>query len=136
MKHTSIYVISGCLKCDQTAVHCFLTKAITLIKQKVNNIKIIHYYSDGAWSQYKNYKGLVNLCDHRLDQGVDAAWNFFATSHGKSACDGIGGTVKWLGTNASLMATEINHILMPLDLFDWVSKNTCNIDLFTLVQRK
>ena len=24
-------------------------------------------------------------------------WNFFATSHGKSACDGIGGTTKdWL----------------------------------------
>ena len=67
LKHTSIYVISGCLKCDQTAVHCFLSKAITLMKQKVNNIKIIHYYSDGAWSQYKNYKGLVNLCDHRLD---------------------------------------------------------------------
>ena len=55
-------------------------------------------------------------------------WNFFATSHGKSACDGIGGTAKWLATNASLMATEINHILMPLDLFDWVNKNTCNID--------
>ena len=41
LKHTSIYVISGCLKCDQTAAHCFLTKAITLMKQKVNNIKII-----------------------------------------------------------------------------------------------
>ena len=26
------------------------------------------------------------------------------------------------------MATEINHILMPPDLFDWVNKNTCNID--------
>ena len=66
LKHTSICVISDCLKHDQTAVHCFLTKVITLMKQKVNNIKIIHYYSDGAPSQYKNYKGLVNLCHHRL----------------------------------------------------------------------
>ena len=55
-------------------------------------------------------------------------WNFFATSHGKSAFDGIGGTVKRLATNASLMATEKNHILTPLDLFDWASKNICNID--------
>ena len=55
-------------------------------------------------------------------------WNFFATSHGKSACDGAGGTVKQLVTNASLMATEKNHILMSLDLFDWASKYICNID--------
>ena len=55
LKHTSICVISDCLKHDQTGVHCFLT----LMKQKVNNIKIIHYYSDGAPSQDKNYKGLV-----------------------------------------------------------------------------
>ena len=56
------------------------------MKEKVNNI-----YSDGTPSQYKNYKGLVNLCHHSLDHGIDAAWIFFATSHGKSACDGIGG---------------------------------------------
>ena len=97
------------------------------MKQKVNNIKIIHYW-DGATSQYKNYKGLVNLRHHRLNHGIDAVWNFFATSHGKSACDGIAGTVKQLATNASLMATEKNHILMSLDLFDWASKNICNID--------
>ena len=54
---------------------------------------LIYYYSDGAPSQHKNYKGLVNLCHHRLDHGIDAVWNFFATSHGRSACDGIGGLV-------------------------------------------
>ena len=53
---------------------------------------------------------------------------FFATSYGKGACDGIGGTVMRLATNASLMATEKNHIPMPLDLFDWASTNICNID--------
>ena len=40
------------------------------MKQKVNNIKIIHYYSDGAPSLYKNYKGLVNICHHMLDHGM------------------------------------------------------------------
>ena len=128
LKDTSICVISDCLKHDQIAVHCFLTKVITLMIQKVNNIKIIHYYSDGAPSLYKSYEGLVNLCHHRLDHGIDAAWTFFATSHGKSACHGIGGTVRRLATKASLMATEKKYILMPLDLFDWASKNICNID--------
>ena len=31
-----------------------------------------------------------------------AEWNFFATSHGKSLCDDIGGTVKSLVANSSL----------------------------------
>ena len=38
LKHTSICVISDCLKHDQTEVYCFfLTKVITLMKQKVNS---------------------------------------------------------------------------------------------------
>ena len=86
MKHKSICVIFDCLKHYQTVVHCFLTK--------VNNIKILDYYSDGAPSQYKNYKGLLNLCHHKLDDGFDAVWNVFATSHGKIVCDGIGRNVK------------------------------------------
>ena len=53
---------------------------------------------------------------------------FFCYQSWKSACDGIGGTVKRLATNASLMATEKNHILTPLDLLDWTSKNICNND--------
>ena len=36
----------------------------------------------------------VNLCHHKQDFGLDALWTFFATSHGKSPCDGIGGFVK------------------------------------------
>ena len=76
LKHTSICVISDCLIHDQTTVRCFLTKVITLMKQKVNNIEIIHYYRDGAPSQHKNYKGLVNLCHSRSDHDIDAVWNF------------------------------------------------------------
>ena len=136
LKHTSICVISNCLKHDQTALHCFLTKVITFTKQKVNNIKFIHYYSDGAPSQYKNYKGLVNLCHHRLGCGIDALWNFFPTSHGKSACDGIGGTVKRLATNASLMATEKITSLHHLIYLTGQAKIYAILILFTLVQRK
>ena len=34
--------------------------------------------------------------------GVKAEWHFLATSHGKGACDGLGGIVKWLAAQASL----------------------------------
>ena len=84
LKHMTICVIFDYLKHDQTnCIALFLTKIITLMKQKVNNIKIIHYCSDGVSSQYKNCKGLVNLWHHGLDHGIDAVWNFFAISHGK-----------------------------------------------------
>ena len=106
------------------------------MKQKVNNIKIIHYYSDGAPSQYENYKGLANLCHQKLDHGIDAVWNFFATSHGKSACDGIAGTVKQLATNASLMATEKKSSLCHLIYLTGEATIYAILILFTLVQRK
>ena len=46
---------------------------------------------------------------------------FFATSHGKNACDGIGGTVKREAANAILRATTSGHILTPLQLYEWCS---------------
>jgi len=62
----------------------------------------ILYFSDEAASQYKNCKNFLNLCHHKVDFGVDAEWHFFATSHGKGPCDGLGGTVKRLAARASL----------------------------------
>ena len=52
------------------------------------------YFSDGCAGQCKNCKNFINLYDHLDNFGVDAEWIFFATSHGKSPCDGIGGFVK------------------------------------------
>ena len=57
-------------------------------------ITSIEYWSDGCAGQYKNYKNMMNLCRHNEDFGLKASWYFFDTSHGKSPCDGIGGTVK------------------------------------------
>lgn len=61
------------------------------------------------------------------DYGLDAEWHFFATSHGKSPCDGIGGTVKRLATRASLQATVSDHILTAEDLFNFAFKNITGI---------
>jgi len=44
----------------------------------------------------------LNLCHHKSDFGMDAEWHFFATSHGKGPCDGLGGTIKRLAARASL----------------------------------
>ena len=50
-------------------------------------------WSDDYAGQYKNFKNLMGLCNHVNDFGFHGIWLFFATSLGKSPCDGIGETV-------------------------------------------
>lgn len=86
--------ISDCLKHDTIAVHLFQRGLIKFIIKTLDSLSKIIYFSDGASAQYKNKKNFINLCYHRDDFHVSAEWHFFATSHGKRPCDGIGGKSK------------------------------------------
>lgn len=85
------------------------------------------YFSDGASGQYKNRKNFVNLSHHQHDFGHKAEWHFFATSHGKGPCDGIGGTTKSLVSKASLQRVTENHILTQEDMFKFCEQNIVGI---------
>ena len=89
------------------------------------DLKHIHYL---AASQYKNHKIFTNLSHHNVDYAITAEWNFFATSHGKSPCDGIGGTVKRLVARASLQAPSQGQILNPETFFQWCQSNISGIE--------
>ena len=54
---------------------------------------------------------------------------FSATSHGKGACDGLGGTVKRLAARASLQRPYNDQIMTPRQLFDWASTNVPAVHL-------
>ena len=82
-------------------------------------MKFIHYFSDSAASQYKYHKNFTNLCNHYSDFNINTDWNFFATSHGKGICDGVGGHVKRLIARASLQATTQCKILNSVKFFQW-----------------
>ena len=60
----SYCAISDHLKHKQTTVHCFLTKLQSLICNNLPHITSIKYFIDGAASQYKNFKALINLAFH------------------------------------------------------------------------
>lgn len=119
----SVCVVSDCLNHNTGTVHAFMSVIVPYAKTLITDLRKIHYFSDGAASQYKNHKNFTNLMYHKKDFNVEAEWHFFATSHGKSACDGIGGTVKRSVARASLQATTENQILTPQDLFAWVNTN-------------
>lgn len=72
---------------------------ISFLNENCPHVKSIHYFSAG---QYKNKYNFINLCLHKNDFQLKAQWSFFATSHGKTECDGIGSTVKCLARKESL----------------------------------
>ena len=124
LSHINYVVISDSRSHDTVAVHHYLGKIIPDLKRRIGaQLSKIFYFTDGAVAQYKNRKNFINLVYHEDDFGVAAEWHFFATSHGKGPCDGLGGTVKRRATVASLQNPLENHILTPKDLYIWAQKN-------------
>ena len=55
---------------------------------------MVHYWSDGPSSQFKNQYNFTNLLLHQRDHGMPADCNFFTTLHKKGENDSAGGDVK------------------------------------------
>jgi hypothetical protein len=64
---------------------------------------------------------MLNLAYHRDDFGLDAAWTFTATGHGKGAGDGVGAFLKSTARRATL--SKGVRISSSKDLFDFLKKN-------------
>ena len=125
----SFCVISDSLQHDTNMVHYFVHVVLKHLKTNESQLKRCIYFSDGAASQYKNYKNFSNICHHEKDHGVPAEWHFFATSHGKSPCDGVGGTVKRLVSRASLQLIT-DAIDTAEKMFYWCKENINGIKFF------
>lgn len=52
----------------------------------------------------------------------------FATSHGKNACDGVGGTVKRLAARSSLKLVYNDQIMTPRQLYNWAETNITSVN--------
>ncbi|CAH0547109.1 unnamed protein product [Brassicogethes aeneus] len=128
LQNLNYVFISNCLKHNTVAFHLFLTHLIPDLKHKIPKLFKIFYFSDGSAAQYKNKKNFTNLALHKKDFGLEAEWHYFATSHGKSACDGLGGTVKRLAARASLQRPYEDQIMTPLQLFNWSQDNITGIN--------
>ena len=108
---------------DVGMVYQVQKEIITDFKLHFPYLSHVTCFSDGYAGQYKNCKNLYNLCHHKPDYNIDAKWMFFATSHGKEQCDGIGCSVKQLVSNASLQYISNFKILNPHDMFQYPKKN-------------
>ncbi|KAJ8885076.1 hypothetical protein PR048_011272 [Dryococelus australis] len=80
--------------------------------------------------QLKSLVVVVVVSDCGGDIYLDAEWNFFETSLGKSPCDNIGGTIECLISKASFQRTSTDQILTPEDLFAYGQARIDGITFF------
>jgi hypothetical protein len=80
----------------------------------------------GLQPNTKTEENLPNITFRNEDFGVTAEWHFLATSHGKSACDGVGGTLKRLAAKASLQRPYNDQIITPHQLYEWAQSSIHN----------
>lgn len=132
-KCQSVCFLSPVLKHNTVMVYTFISQLIPfLLTLPSSSVTKIHYFSDGCAGQYKNMYNFAHIYHHLKDFGIPCEWNFFGTSHGKSACDGIGGTVKRLTAKASLQRTYSDQILSCSDMLKFCKENIKGIEfLFT-----
>jgi hypothetical protein len=93
----------------------------------------IVYSSDESAAQYKNRENFLNVILHE-DFGVPAEWHFFAISHGKSACDALGGAVNRLAAKASLQEPHTDETMTPRQLFNWAQINIKNMNFLFVTE--
>lgn len=119
-------VISNTKDQNTNAVYTFQKKLIAELRKDkdLEHLKKIHYLSDGCAEQYKNKKNFKNLCLHKKDFGIEAEWHFFPTSHGKGACDGLGGTLKRTAANVSKRDNDSSiQINDALSFYNWATSH-------------
>ena len=92
-------------------MYTFISSLLPKIKCFIPQLNKIYYYCNGCAGQYKNRFNFINLCYHKMDFNVECEWHFFATSHRKTACDGIAEMVKKMTAKARLQRPFENQIL-------------------------
>lgn len=128
VKSKSYCVISDEMQHNTVFVYALQKDILGKVKTSFPQIQHIEYFTDGCPGQYKNYKNFMNLCHHEEDFEFSAEWNFFATSHGKQPCDGIGGTVKRIVAKASIQRPRNEQILTPDAMFQFCQENIDGIE--------
>jgi hypothetical protein len=90
----SYAIVSDYLEHDKLAAAKFIDTIVDDVKIRDETVTKLEIFSDGAAQHFKSRFMMAYLTSLKERKAIDAAWNFFATSHGKGAVDGIGGNIK------------------------------------------
>jgi hypothetical protein len=106
---------------DADSFHALLKRFFEKARSEMllDGVAKIHVFSDGAPSQYKNWKNLLNLIFFQEDFDCQVEWNFCASGHGKGACDAVGAAFKRAAGNENNHRDARSALRSPQELFAW-----------------
>ena len=91
---TSFCTVSDDTRHDPPAIWAHLEPIVQHLVEK-DGIEVLHIWSDGPTSQYRNKVNFFYFSRIQRLLGLEfATWNFFESGHGKGAADSIGGIIK------------------------------------------
>ena len=118
------------------AVYTFMSELFDTINKKYSSIKLFNLFKDGPTSKFKQRFLFSNLHGWENEFNFKIVFNFFATSHGKGAVNGIGGTIKCLvWTNVRSTAAAPNDAVAYYETGEKL-KSGNNDNIYQLTQRK
>ena len=132
MTHKSTALVTDDRKHDVSSVMVYLRVINALLTERFPFVNMVHYFTDGPTSQYRNSSVLSLVSKHSQLFGRSATWLYFEAGHGKGACDGVGAAAKRMADNtvkrqiiihnaAGFVAagestpTEIEYIHVPVE---------------------
>lgn len=136
------YKRSGVLQCeslcgvtedrlhDVIPVILSIYKILQFLRDRMR-ITCVSYMTDGAPQHFKNRSILWLVLHHTEIFGVPATWNYYASHHGKSSCDGIGAVVKRSLRRASLKKGS-QPIQSVEGILDWSSRSKLITKIFEI----
>ena len=119
------------------SVWSHLLPVLRFVKDINSHATVLHIVSDGPTTQYRNRTNfyLCTVIPHLL--GFSIWWNFSEAGHGKSAADGVGGTVKRLADARILAGQEIQNAAQLYNcLQDITSVKLFLVDKFIVLSEK
>lgn len=119
MCQEAVVVISDDINHDAIAAHLFNNAVEEHLKKKGVTWSRVVSFSDGCSSQFKSRTPFHFLETNEVPQ--ERA--YFGSRHGKSPCDGIGGTVKKAASD--FVRTRRGLIRDAQEFFDFANQNIC-----------
>ena len=119
--HKSFVGISPEKAHNAPTTFAFLKKLIPLVKELLPELECVHYISDSPTSQYRNKSIAKVIANHvQYFPGIRGTWDYLQVGHGKSACDGVGGSIK---KSADIAVKRNTIIANAQDFFKWAVEN-------------
>lgn len=125
----SYCTVSASTNHQPAAIWAHLHPVLTDIRNNFPQVKTIHFYSDGPFSQYRQKQNFLLSCTKLFDYGFSAmTWSFFEAGHGKGPADGVGGYLKRTADNMVATGRDI----VSAEQFFEALKDQSKIKLFLI----